>query len=535
MIPRATTYVRIGGVEVAARTIHTVHDVDAPVGVADLTLRQPFPRSVDLEADVEIYAGWDGATLPLFAGKIAKINRSYDLRGGVARIDMEGHGRQLRFASPDDHSVTGPVRLDRYYRALCAWRGVPLFTADVAYAVDGSELILGSNPDVNGGKVTIAAGQRPEDQLTRILGHLGYRHFDTPAGPHRMQLVSGLPQQDLEGMVIYQEGVDLRSVARTATLRGTYNAVVVKGAEYQAADTSERAIRSIPATIETDPRFGPEGVNEYTVGPIDEFDTLALAQASRNAYEMDLGGEQYRWQWRVRGDAARQPGEAVAVFSPEMLRLLNGTLAENLVAELPMPLWLMRVEHTIGLGGGWVTDLEGWAGLGEERPAGNDSVFFNLLGSGGVHIGNEYLWHYRNPNPAGTQYDIPFTLPEDRSTATVRYIGHGTNSFVGNAESEASRFEVWHSTDTDRPSMSGTMPRLAENLEQRIPYGETSSGSYTNRGWDPGVVPLTGSLKAGSNVLRIIAGEDRTVGDIDDYEIASAVLEVQGAGTPVLV
>src|SRR5690606_12885963 len=109
---------------------------------------------------------------------------------------------------------------------------------------------------------------------------------------------------------------------------------------------------------------------------------------------------QYRYRWTtVGGDGARQPGDQVAVISPTVNGPDGPDLIDQIVQHTPRVLWLMRVEHVISERG-WLTHLEGWAGNGQPLPAGDDCATQTLM-TGTVHLGNEYLWHYRVPSPNG--------------------------------------------------------------------------------------------------------------------------------------
>ena len=528
-VRRIALSVTIGGRVVNARSVRTDHGTDRPVGTASVVVSAPRQSYVQPGAAVTIHAGFDGEAWPIFSGRVADDDSVYDAGGGEVRVECEGWASLLYYDMYQDLGYTGPMILNTFFRNLCHWRGVPNYLADATTAPDGmSNIMLGSNTDVRGGWIPLDKGTSPGDEIARYARLYGYRMFDMPRGTVRLKRVSGRPDDYYDGTTpLYQEGVNVLSIERLRNMDGVANYWEVLGARYQAADTSEVAIRSIPATVPFDERLGPDGVAQATIRD-ETIVTETLAAAARNAHEIDYGEPAEIWRWRTTGDPQRQPGESVAVQGPTVFGRDSDDLTGILLQVVPRPVWLTRVAHTI-TDAGWTTDMEGWAGNGTILPAGNDCVTQTLLGNSGVHIGNEYLWHYRNPNPVGASYDIPFTVVDGYSTATVRYWGHGTNSFVYNTESEASRFEIWHSTDTDRPSMSGVMPRLEENLEQRLDYAGDDGT------WKQGVVPLSGSLKAGSNTFRIIAGEDRDVGDVDDYEIRDVALTVCGIGEPDVI
>lgn len=534
---RVSTTVRINGVITPVRSVRTIHDVDQPVGTGTITLAAPLPSYVALAAPVAIHAGYNGAAYPIFSGRVASFSTEAGPDGRTARIEVEGWGRLLYAAHYEAGGYQGPMALDRVFRGLCAWRGVPFFAADTALDAAGSPILLGSNPDIDGGWIPVPADTSAGEVLDRWSRHFGYRHFDTPIGNHLFQRVNGLPPGDVASLPRFDEPMKLLTAQRAEAL-DIVNYVEVKGARYKAADSSERAIRSIPATVTLDQRLGSAGVRKQTIQD-DVFVTLALAAAARNAYERDLGGVPARWQWETTGDPLRRPGESVAVQSASVSHSTAPGLTGDLIRSLPVAMWLMRVEHIIETG--WTTTMQGWAGYGTALPAGNDSVFHPLLGPEGRHLGTEYLSHYRRPNPDGLTVTIPFNVAANYTTLTIRGDGHGTNSFVGNTPTEASKFEIWQTVDGEYKSVaSGDMPRLPENLEQRYPYGDASGtrledGTVTNNPdyfWHRLVIPLSGSLTAGPADLKIISGYDSAIGDYDDFEVKSLVLETGGVGTP---
>lgn len=528
MTRRITTTVTIGGQLVHARAIKTDHATSSPIGTASVTVSAPREAFIQPGAAVRIHAGFDGASWPIFSGRVADDDSVFDDGGGTVRVECEGWSALLFYKMYRDLGFSGPMSLNTFFRSLCNWRGVPHYLADGTTAPDGmSNIMLGSNPDIRNGWIPLDTGKSPGDEIVRYSRLYGYRMFDMPQGTVRLRRISGMPLEYSEDMPLFAEGVNVLSIERMRNLDGMANYWEALGAKYEAADTSEVAIRSLPLTVPFNPLLGPDGVAHQQIRD-ETMVTETLARAARNAHEIDHSAPAQLWRWRTTGQPERQPGEAVAVMSPNATGWDEGGVIGDIIRHLPRAVWLTRVSHTIS-DGGWTTTMEGWAGGGQSLPAGNDCELHTLLGNQGVHIGNEWLGHYRNPSPAGTQHDIPFTLPDNYSTATVRYYGHGTNSFQFNAESEASRFEIWHSTDTDRASASGVMPRLEENLERRLNYAGNDSV------WDRGIVPLTGRLKAGSNRLRIISGEDRTVGDIDDYEVRDVVLQVCGHTSPEVI
>lgn len=543
MSRRRTQHVYIAGIETPCREIHCDFDVDQPIGTGTLVMRSPRLAHVDLAAPVRVEAGYDDEVRIIFDGRLASDTAGFDERGGTLRVAMEGHNKALWFRNDADVGFPGPMSLWDYVIALYYWRGVPHYLVDDTTSPDGATLMLGSNPDYKGGWIPLSTTASPGADIDRIGELFGYRSFDCPDGVTRFKRISGLPDGSYDAPFrAYAQGVNLRSVERSRTLTGIVNYWNVEGPTYTAPDTSEVAIRSFPASITPDERLGPTGVNRDDLQD-DILSTVTLADAARNAHEIDSGAPPFRYGWTVRGDPEMQPGQVVTVRSSTLNGVRGGDLIDSLLGLIPVPLWLMRVSHSL-TDRGWTTDMEGWAGGGEALPAGNDCVTTLLLGSEGRHLGNEYLSHYRRPNPDGIDtVKIPFTVPNDYSTATIRAKAHGCNSFVRNTESEASRFEIWQTVDGVYKSvMSGEMPRVPEYLERRLDYKPRSlpirleDGTTTTNPdyfWQDIVVPLTGRLIAGPADLKPISGKDSDVGDHDDFEISSVYLTVCGVGEPV--
>ncbi|MDQ3540782.1 MAG: hypothetical protein M3440_08855, partial [Chloroflexota bacterium] len=393
------------------------------------------------------------------------------------------------------------------FRSLCARQKVPLSYADNATYPNGQTLNFGGLGRVNNGNVTIPKDSSPGEVLDRFGRLFGYRVYDRPDGYVRMKKISGLPVGDV--FRAYEQGVNVLDVRQTRTIKGMVNYWEVIGARYTNPDGSETALRSIPATVPFDARLGPSGVNRDAIRDADLVN-LPRCDYCRNVQEIDRSTPYFRWTWTGVGDAEMSPGQVVSVTSP-----MVGTNTR---------LWLMSVAHTF-TDDEWTTAMSGWAGAGMALPAGNDCATQTLVGNGGFHLGNEYLGHYRRRNPDGTTKTIPFSVTDGYSTLTIRGYAHGCNSFARNTDSTASRFEIWQG---GAKVAEGEMPRLDEDLEQRKNYSIDST-------WERIVVPLSGSLAAGSAELRIISGFDSQVGDRDDYECRDLILEVCGIGSPIII
>lgn len=510
MSRRRTLIVTIDGIQTPVLDVHTTHDVDKPIGVGSIVTRAPRRAHMRLGAPVVIQAGYDGYAPVIFMGRIADDEAAFSESGGELRIELEGHGKRLWYKRRSDMVIPGAQTLQRIFNTLCHASGVPRYWSDVTTTPAGTPVVFGGVAEVDNGGTIVPKDKSPGEVLDRLARLYGYRTFDRNDGYHRQQKISGLPVGSVSAS--YQEGVNVLSVSQGRTLDGMANDIEVLGAQYTAADTSEVAVRSIAAEVPFDERLGPSGVNSLTIRD-PAILTNARADQVRNVYEIDRSTPQYRWTWTATGDPLRMPGQVVSVTSP--------SVGSN------TRLWLMRVTHDI-TDRGWTTTMEGWAGAGRALPAGDDCVVRPLVNNQGFHIGNEYLSHYRNPHPSGLEKSIPFTVEDDYSTLTIRGFAHGANSFQGNQQSTASRFEIWQPHEPDRAVASGEFPRQDENLERRLDYREDGN-------WEPITIPLTGSLKAGAATLKIISGYDSDVGDNDDFEVRDVTLTTCGVGTPVII
>jgi len=503
-----TLRVTINGVDTPCLEAHTRHDVDTPIATGTLVMLAPRPAHVDLGKWVKVEMGYDDAVRTAFYGKIADDDATFSESGGMLRVAIEGWAKYLWYRQERDLTITGMTSYKEIVRALCSQRKVPVYYVDNATYPNGQTLNFGGNSRVNGGNITIPKDGSPGEVVDRLGRLYGYRVYDRPDGYVRAKKISGLPVGDV--FRAYEQGVNVLDVRQTRTLAGMANYWEVIGARFTNADGSETALRSIPATVPFDSRLGPSGVNRESITD-EDLVNLLRCDYCRNVQEIDRSTPYFRWSWSGIGDAEVMPGQVVSVTSP--------TVGTN------TRLWLMSVAQTF-TGDGWTTAMEGWAGAGTALPAGNDCTTRTLVGSSGFHLGNEYLSHYRRPNPdASPTKTVQFSVTEGYSTLTIRGYAHGCNSFARNAESTASRFEIWQG---GQKVAEGEMPRLNENLEKRLNYKLDST-------WERIVVPLSGSLAAGDAELRIISGFDSEVGDRDDFECRDLILETCGVGAPIVV
>lgn len=506
-----TLRVLVNGIETPCAEVHTRHDVDTPIATGTLVMPAPRPANVGLGYDVKVEMGYDSQVFTVFDGLVADDDAAFGEGGGTLRVAIEGHGKRLWYTEHQDMTFTGMTPYREMFWALCKRRGVRLYWADNATYQNGQAIYFGGLGQVNNGNVTIPKNSSPGEVLGRFGRLFGYRIYDQPDGFVRLKKISGLPVGN--PFRSYTQGVDVLDIKQTRTLAGMVNYWEVIGARYTNPDGSETALRSIPAVVPNDPRLGPSGVNRASITDADLVNLLRCDYV-RNVMEIDRSTPYFRWAWTALGDAELSPGQVVTLNSPTVGGTAN--------------VWLMSVAHSF-TDEGWTTAMEGWAGAGQALPAGNDCVTRTLTASTGHHLGNETLSHYRRPQANAISVTVPFTVTGGYSTLTIFAYAHGCNSFAFNATSTASKFEIWQTqVDPGKPVASGDLPRLNENLEQRLDYTLDST-------WERIVVPLAGSLASGYAELRILSGIDSTVNDRDDYEIRDVVLRTCGVGQPVII
>lgn len=515
--PTLTWTVRINGVVTPVRSIRTTHDVDRPVGTATVTLRAPKPVSAEIGSRVTIHAGYDGAALPIFNGRVVDYDGQFDEGGGEVRINIDGNGSALMDKHEVILGVQGPIRWFSWWRSVCDYVGVPNYWADEVEDVDGVMLYRGDNSAIRSGLVLIGKDRAPGQEMARTARLVGFRHYETPTSV-RLSRVSGLPTKPLSELDTFAEGTNCRSVQRGESISDIANYWDVYGATYTATDGSEVALRSFPAVVTPNPLFGPNGIRHEEIRDA-ALDTIDLATASRNAHEVDYTEPSSVWTWQTKGRPDIYPGEQVALQSA---KVGPQVVVTGSVVSFPVALWVMSVVHSISEAG-WTTTMTGWSGAGTPLPTGSDCTTISLLGSTGRHLGDETLSHYRRPTPDGTTVTFPFTVPNVYTTLTLFCEAHGTNSYLTNTETNVSRFEIWQGGE--RATEQGELPFLPENLSQALPYSQDTH-------WSPVVIPLKGSLNAGSAELRIISGTDT---GFDDFECKNIRIRLCGVGAPAIV
>src|SRR5690606_35247877 len=228
----------------------------------------------------------------------------------------------------------------------------------------------------------------------------GYRVFDTPSRT-RLKRISGAPEGQV--MLYVEEGVNPLELTYSDDIATIVNYREVFGADYTDTDGVRVPIRSIAASIPTNPLIYPDGWRRDEVSS-ELIDTYELADAVRNIYEIDFGAAHELVAWETHGVPHLLPGDVAHVTSDTL--------------GIDEDLWVMSVQHTFN-GRGFRTRCEGWRGAGVALPADNDCVTTAIPG-GPWHMGDEYLTHYAHPNPMGLMVKVPFAVAQGYSSIAIR-------------------------------------------------------------------------------------------------------------------
>lgn len=512
-------YGRIGGTAVTVTEATVRHGVDQPVGTCTVVVEAPRPATLEIGAELEVEAGYPGASRRIFWGRIPLDEAAIDDRGKWCRVEGEGYEARLRHRGYATIELDGPISLKDAFRSLCELRSVPAYLADDTTYVDGvTEIMLGGNADIDGGNVVIDASTSPLDWLTRTAKLFGYRAFGCPDGAFRLARISGLPN-DASSMS-YQEGVNAYRFVNRRDSRPQVTYWEVRGATYTAADGGRTSIRSIPESVEN-------GVFGYV--PSDTISNSVLvtdtqATGARNAHEVDYSEVWTGETWECDGHPALQPGDVVTVTSP--------TVGVDTLSDR----WLMSITQSVS-DRGYEATMEGWAGAGEALAAGNDCVTepVTISGDGILHLGNQTISRYADPTADGTTATLTITVNyADYSSLRLTGKAHGTNSYSRRSASTGSVVEIWQLPDPSAPQ-SGTnelrrvgsieLPTLDENSHLNLDYDNDAN-------WTAFSLPISGSLKTGAAEIRIIAGDNPD--GKDDFEIKGLELTYCGVGIPTL-
>lgn len=498
------------------------HGVDQPVATGSITLPLPLPEHLRggepgdvLNLPISMQVGYRESVLrPVFNGYIRRDRMELSRNGYYATLSMVGYATLLAWPESRDLEFSGNILLEEIIRSLCVRRGVPKYRIDQIMTPSGTRIRMGGNANIDDGKVIIPAGTSPLDWMTRLLRHFGYRAFDT-AQEFRVQRVSGRPT--LGPMGDFAEGKLIHRISRDRDLDEMVTAFTVEGATYTDDDGIQIPIRSIPAgTVPFEPLLNPPGYREQTIRE-NQLVTQVNADAVRQIAEIDHAAVNPTWSINTRGNSLYRPGATVRIASSTM-----EAGAENY--------WLMTVRDSLDARQGYKAVLTAWKGGGTALPDGDDLQVINAR-TAPVHLGDEHIPWYAQPAPSGKTFSIPITVPDTFTSLAISLYLHGSNNYLlgaGNTESSVSKIEVWQNGEEVG---STELPVVAENYEQRLPYGS----GLTH--WEQFRLPVPGRLEAGSAEIRIVSGEDTRLPSHtrwDDFEARDIRLELRGAGAPEL-
>lgn len=499
--------------------------VDQDTASARITLSLPRPEHVQPNATVMIQGGHNDYVGTLFSGRLPSW-RSAMRREDTLTLLAVGWTSLLSYRERFDLHFDGPITISALFDALCARRGVPAYQADPVLDPTGSIVVeMGSNPNIDDGKVTVPASTTPLAFLRNAVEPYGYRVYDTPDGTVRLSRVSGVPNRT--PVVTFTEGWSILGAERDFDISDIINYPDIQGQTYEDQYGASVPIRAFPAEVTASPHIPVnEGVS-YRSFRNSYITTLQQAEVALAVAQIDLNAPHTPVRW----DGVTTPGLSVGDAVTLDVAAIEGTGTY----------WLMAMRMNGPSSGTLTTTYDGWAGTGEATPPGNDATIIEIQTSP-IHLGNETLSHYAVASPSGTNDTWSITIPDRATAVNVRGWHHGTNSqVVGGVQTEleVTRWQVWEvgadfDDDEQRPVASGYMPSVPEELALRRPYSvfTVTDGVVTDPGyWTPFAINL-GRLDPGTYTLRLVCGEKAGP---DDFEIRLTTLEVYGTAEPVIV
>lgn len=528
------TMVLVGGVSVRCAGWDAQFGVNLQMATARVAIPLPRPALVEPNVEVVIEGGHDGLTGTLFHGRLPAWSHSMRERGDLLTIRPVGWCSLLAYRERFDLVYDGPIPLTTLFDSLCARRGVPSYAGDPVTDPTGTiEIMLGGNPQIDGGRIVIPASQSPLAWLNTAAQPWGYRVYDTLDGTVRLSRVSGQPAAD--PVVTFAEGVHLAGAESAYDIAGIVNYPEQIGPTYVDDLGGSVPIRAFPAAIPSSPLIPVnDGIN-YQSTRNSLFVTQQLAEIALAVAQIDGAAPSTPVRWEGVGVPGIDPGDIVALDSPTVER--QGRY------------WLMGIDLRSPEGDGLLATYDGWAGGGVALPPGRDRERL-LLQEAPIHLGDETLWHYAVPAPMAAPYaEWIITIPERATAVNVRGWHHGTNSQVlGGVQTdlEVTRWQRWlpdadPAAEGARPEASGNMPVVAEELQLRVDP-VTGGGRYhrfvvedgevVDPGWWKPFAVNLGRAEAGTYRFRLEAG---IKGGRDDFEARSVWIEWYGVAEPVIV
>lgn len=504
------SFVRIDGNHVLCTAWNTTHDTDRGIGVANLTVPKTSLPFVNWNAPVSIIVGYvETGTGYVFTGTISGMQESYGENGPEYQIEAEGPLKAMTM--PRKTSVRYmSLRTVRAIIANEAYNaGVLGFEADkVLYPDANEEIVLGGNPFVNNGYVPISRGAVPLDIVQHLARQFGYRVFDRPGLPPRLQRISGAPTNP---SLVIQQGVNLFDIQRIRDNRSNANYWIIRGARWQDFNGVTTQAISQPAAVPSSGyylggyRLAEPGADDFLVNN-------RHTRAVRHVHEMNDSIPSDTVTIELEGNHAIMPGDVVQVRSSDV-RITN---AQNR--------WITSVSHNWSESGYWTT-IDAWTGGGKVLSGGSDVVNL-LVASGNYHLGNVTKSNYLKPVPDSTLVNMNFTVPEDYLAVYLTARTHGANSFwreiagdeVGqrwpeHIEGRDSRIEILQQGEV---VATVTLPMFYEALDDTRDYTDDAN-------WYNVRLPVGGRLQPGAATVRIHAASVEQRGikeDVTLYEQA---------------
>lgn len=478
---------------------------------------------------VEIQAGHSGYVGTVFSGRIPSWASAISQQGNILTVKCVGWASYLTYRERWELEYDGPVKVQELFDSLCARRNVPQYRADRVLDTTGTiDVVLGDNPYVDDGIVTVAASSNPLTFLGTITEPFGYAVYDTPDGTVRLSRTSGKPTG--APVARFVEGVSLISASREYDIANVVNYHDVHGATYEDEVGASIPIRSLPATVMASPYVPVNRGVAYGSYSNNLLTTQQLADIVRNVMEIDKGAPEAPVKWQSVGVPGIAPGDVVEVDSPTI--------------EASGLYWVTAMDTTID-NNGYTTTWTGWAGGGEALPAGVDRVMMKLQ-EAPFHIGDEYVGWYAVPSPGGGHKRWSVIIPKRATAVNIYLWHHGTNSQLSGGTSSELQVTRWRvfgddqdpDDDAEKPVASGNMPIDPERYEERLPYSRFTYDPLTwdvsdSGHWSRAAVNLS-RLEPGTYTFEIVSGKT-PFGDIDDMEGRLVMLEIFGTAEPVVV
>ena len=523
--PRGT--LTIGGIITPALSVVTSHQRGQ---AATATIRLPLPRPAQIVANaaVEYQSGHNDLIGTTFSGYLPDWSFAMTERGDILTLTAAGWLTLMDEPIYDDIVYPGPVDAADIFADLCRRCGVPASIAEAALMPDGSPLMLGGNPQIDGGAVIIKAHSSPRMQLQRRLDPFRYYISDTGTGAVRLHRMLGEPDGD--PVVTFAEGRHLLGSRRDYRTRGIVNAWKVQGPTYEDAYGGSVPVSSVadPATVPPHPEI--RGGYRYSIAQNSDLVRFDLADAARQVLEITHGAAEQPVTWEAVAVPGLAPGDVVAIDNPTV--------------EASARYWLVGIDASDDESGMTAT-YTAEIGAGASYPGIVDRVTVPVQ-TDVWHGGDEYVSHYKHPAPQGVEKVWTLTLPEDATAVNIRGYQHSWNSQTvagENTKLTVSRWEVWapgvdRNDDDNRAEASGTMPHMPERYYDGLKFGPFAvdaakapgdDGYVIDAGeWAPFAINLS-RLDAGEWVLVFRCGEKA---GYDDGEVIAVYLEAYGLTRP---